>query len=89
MSTFNLGFALDAPAGPAKLRAVIDVLVTAYPDLPSLLQTQVLPGKAPDGETVLIPLPISLTEQRQAEFRSKLDSSLASNGLCRKMPQKK
>jgi hypothetical protein len=89
MSTFNLGFTLDAPAGPAKLRAAIDALVQAYPDLPSLFQTQVLPGKAPDGETVLIPLPMSLSEQRQAEFRSKLDSSLASNGLRRKMPQKK
>jgi hypothetical protein len=85
MSMFNLAFILEKPAGPDKLRAVIDILVVAFPDVPSILETRVIPGRGGDGETVLIPLPISLSEQRQAKMRSTLDDGLARNGLRKKV----
>jgi hypothetical protein len=83
MGMFNLAFTLEKPAGPQKLRAVLDVLVAAFPDVPSIMEVRIIP--APDGETVMIPLPISLSEERQAKIRSTLDENLAKNGLRKKM----
>jgi hypothetical protein len=84
MNTFNLAFTLEKPVDPGKLRAAIDALVAAFPDVPSIMEVTVIPGR--EGETVMIPLPMSLTEERQAKIRSTLDDSLAKNGLRKKLP---
>jgi hypothetical protein len=81
MSMFNLAFILDKPAGPQKIRAVMDVLVAAFPDVQSIMEVRVIPSSGGDGETIMIPLPTSLPQDRQAKIRSILDESLAKNGL--------
>jgi len=85
MSMFNLAFILEKPAGPEKIRSTIDVLVATFPDVPSILEVRVIPGRDGDGETIMIPLPISLSQERQAKIRTVLDESLAKNGLRKKL----